>query len=299
MKIGLTTLLGAILYVCLSFVIFFFTSLEVGGMPSSGSFKRDYSEDILMVVLLLGMLAGLVGFIRGAIITQVPKGKWFLIPPAVAILCLLINTTIDLHAGDRSSIKDIKNPSVYLDKEVAPQVESVEPSLVQVENFSPVTLLNGSASPAVFKEYENTELGVSFSYPEDWLMYRNNEGHYNYPETTLLVVHEDSIDPTVVHIKLLPISLSDVLETTERTSPSSDPKKWNAASTTLQETEWEGVKVLRRVQYGGKNKCAAIDYFHPISENKTGVVEVSGVCASHAPGYDALKVKVAESVRFI
>lgn len=92
--------------------------------------------------------------------------------------------------------------------------------------------------------------------------------------------------------------LSETMQTTERVSPSNNPDMWDAAATTIEEGTLAGTDVVRRVQYQGKVECAGIDYFYALSQQETGVVEVSGVCASHDSGYDALKVKVAESVRF-
>ena len=170
-------------------------------------------------------------------------------------------------------------------------------TITNVETLRPVTFLNGEANPdVVFKGYANKQLGVTFTYPEDWVLHVNSGNGY-YPQTTLVVLHEDSMDPTQVRIHRYPLSLAETLKTTERVSPSHNPDMWNSARTTIEEGTLEGVKVVRRVQYQ-KNECAAIDYLYSINENTTGVVEVSGVCASHDSGYDALKVKVTESVRF-
>jgi hypothetical protein len=171
--------------------------------------------------------------------------------------------------------------------------------ITKVETLSPVSFLNGSVDADVkLEEYEDKELGIALGLPEGWLTFRHNEGNYAYPETTLLVVHEDSKDSTQVRIKKYPLSLTETMKTTERTSPSSNPDMWNAAATTVEEGRLEGTDVVRRVQHQGKVECAAIDYFYALSQQETGVVEVSGVCASHDAGYDALKVEVAESVRF-
>jgi hypothetical protein len=173
-------------------------------------------------------------------------------------------------------------------------------NITKVETFSPVSFLNGSVGAGVkLEEYENKELGMALQLPEGWLTFRHNEGNYAYPETTLLIVHEASQDPTQVRIKKYPLSLSETLKTTERVSPSYSPDMWNADSTTIEEGKFGDMDVVRRIQYQGEVNCAAIDYLYSLGTAETGVVEVSGVCASHDSGYDALKVKVAESVRFI
>lgn len=189
--------------------------------------------------------------------------------------------------------------SVKTNQENIAKVETFQENITKVKTFSPISFLNGGVNSGVtFEGYENKELGITLELPKDWLTFRHNEGNYDYPETTLLILHEDSSDPTQVTIKRYPLSLSETLKTTERVSPSYYPDKWNVASTTLEEGQLDGMDVVRRVQYQ-KNECAAIDYLYSLSEEETGLVEISGVCASHTVGYDALKVKVAESVRFI
>ncbi len=171
--------------------------------------------------------------------------------------------------------------------------------IVKVKNFSQISFLNGGVNAELaFDAYENKELGIALELPEGWRTFRYNEGNYVYPETILLIVHENSKDPTQVRIKKYPLSLAETMKTTERVSPSNNPDKWNAAATTIEEGKLAGIDVVRRVQYQGKVECVAIDYFYALNQQETGVVEVSGACASHDSGYDALKVKVAESVRF-
>ncbi|MEN1786022.1 MAG: SH3 domain-containing protein [Bacteroidota bacterium] len=124
--------------------------------------------------------------------------------------------------------------------------------------------------------------------PQDWLNMTKNVKYLDQGnDSTILVTHEDGVDPTQVIIR----AKNRSLETIENEIIS---KGWFKK---IEEIVSGGKKILK-CTYFFDNGCSNVRYFHKVTKNRTYVVEVSGTCNSHPEGYDESKIMVAESIKF-
>ena len=127
---------------------------------------------------------------------------------------------------------------------------------------------------------ETRSVRVEHEAPEGWI---KNTDRDNY----LLVMFDQGFDPTQIFVGKLDLSLSKAL------------KQEKEIPIKTEEVTLDGRSVLKHVYNFPHNECSSIKYFHKIDSNMTGIVTITAVCPTHSEGYDALKITVAESVRFI
>lgn len=133
---------------------------------------------------------------------------------------------------------------------------------------------------------------------EEWekgegIFYTNAIDSINVSNRTIYT-HEAGFDPTKVEIKKVDDTIDNIL-----IRLSEDPM----FSTTTSEyviipSDYSIEKLLKVTRSVTTNECKWITYLHKITQSTTGVVEVA-TCPTHSEGYDAIKIGVAESVRFL
>lgn len=184
------------------------------------------------------------------------------------------------------------------------KVVEVEKVLITKEssitNESEISDSTQDTSQNNYVAYNNSELGIELTHPSHWTVYTQKVPPKNWAwrENLLAATFEPSADPTQVLIYRHPSSLEETLRETEEISPDYNPQKWDAERTIVKEIRLDERTVTQRIQFQGINTCSKIEYFHTISPTATGVVEISGICPTHPDGYDAEKIKAAESVKF-
>lgn len=213
-----------------------------------------------------------------------PFSKYF------AMVLFIIMPFIGAYVGYRYAPEKVAEPVKIAGVDRSIEEEDV----IQTNEESGVNVFNVPT-----KIFRDDTLGVSFEYPSDWLVFSkdlNPErkvhqatyefGKFEHGENTL-IVHEDALDPTAVMIQTYDFGLDEALE------------RWSNQETKFETIKLAGVSVVKiTTTVNANNNCTSIRYIHDISSQRVGEVTVRSLCPSHPEGYDALKIKVAESVRF-
>lgn len=170
---------------------------------------------------------------------------------------------------------------------------SVQTSPLVSSNESPVTESQKSSTPSEMSRWNMSrvnELGINFSHPADWsLSIVTSREFENGARIRQMRVYPEGIDQTAVLFFVTDKPIEKVRDI--------ELMKSNTDESTFIETTVNGLPALQRIDNFSANECTKTVTFIEKDQQVYGSEIVE--CPTHSPGYDQIRIDIANSLSVI